>query len=150
MKPILCLLVAFAAGLQGDEASDRKAIGQIIDALNAPADAAEAKPLPSLFTSDADRSDRDRLAALLGLVRVNPGQPWSEVTSPRFGTPSIRFITPDVALVDTAVAQFGTMIGVRRLPAYLVMRREGVEWRIAAVRTMADPLRLSIVPVDVQ
>jgi len=147
VKPILCLLLAFAAGLSADETADRRAIGQVIAALNEPPDAPGAKPVSSLFTADADSSDRDRLADLLNFVRRYSNQPWPEVTEPRFGTPSIRFISPYVALVDTAVAQFGSTIGVRRFPAFLVMRRDGVEWRIVAVRTAPDPLRLSIFPV---
>jgi len=146
VKPILCLFLAFSAGLWADQASDRTAIGQVIAALNEPPVGREV--VARLFTADSESSDRDRLANLTGRMQQYPNQPWSEVTTPRFGTPVIRFITPDVALVDVAVSQFGSILGARRLPVYLVMRREGVEWRIAAVRIPADPLRLSIVPVD--
>ena len=147
MKPILCLLLAFSAGLWADEASDRTAIGQVIAALNEPPDAPGAKPLSSLFTADADLADRTRLTNLIGRLQISSNRPWSEVTPPRLTAQPVRFITPDVALVDAVIAQYGSVIGAQRLPLVLVMRRVGTEWRIAAVRTSADALRLSIVPV---
>jgi hypothetical protein len=147
VKPILCLFLALCAGLWADEASDRMAIGQVIATLNEPADTQRVQPFSGLFTADADSSDRDRLANLIGLLQRYPNQPWSEVTTPRFGTPSIRFITPDVALVDVPISQYGSIIGAHRRPVYLVMRKEGTAWRIAAVRTSNDRARLSIVPV---
>lgn len=147
MKPILCLSLVFAAGLWADEASDQAAIHQVLASLNDPPDAPGAMPPASFFTADADSSDRDRLANLKRRFAWNPKQPWSEVTAPQFTAQSIRFVTADVALVDAAVSQYGSTIGVRRVPVLLLMRRDGVEWKIAAVRNIADQLAVTILPV---
>jgi hypothetical protein len=51
---------------------------------------------------------------------------------------SIRFIAPEVALVDAANTQYGAVIPARRIPVLLVMKKEGAEWRIASLRVMVD------------
>ena len=59
--------------------------------------------------------------------------PWSEVTAPRIVSESIRFVTPDVALVDAVIAQYGSLL-VSREPVLLLMKKQATEWRIASVR----------------
>jgi hypothetical protein len=46
--------------------------------------------------------------------------------------------TADVALVDAANTQCGSIVLVRRVPVLLVMRRETGGWRIASLRLLAD------------
>jgi len=110
--------------VRADEPADRAAIDKVIATLNGP-DARKA------FTHNVDFRDFDRLAQM-------HDEPWSETTAPRIVSQRIRFITPDVALVDAANTQYGSVVMVRRVPVVLVMKREAGEWRIAAVRVMLD------------
>jgi hypothetical protein len=116
-----------------DEAADRTAIASVIRAVND-----HSKPASALLSSDADSSEIARLSNLIPLPPAPP-EPLSEVTQPRLVARSIRFITPEVALVDGAIAQFGSVILERSTPVLLVMRKEGADWRIAAVRVMPSP-----------
>jgi hypothetical protein len=59
------------------------------------------------------------------------------VTPPHIAIQSIRFLTPEVALVDATSTQFGTMILVRRVPIWLVMKKEITGWKIASLRLPA-------------
>ena len=51
---------------------------------------------------------------------------------------SIRFVTPDVAFTDAANTQYGSMILQTRIPVLLVLRREGIDWRIVSLRVLVD------------
>jgi hypothetical protein len=134
MRGIICASLVFAALAWADEPVDRVAIQRVVDGLNRDDPAQGQKRIAGLFTDDADNqlnrlSDLDR--------RLLPSnEPWSEATTPRIVVQSIRFITPDVALVDAANTQYGSMILVRRVPVLLVMRREARGWRIASLRVM--------------
>ena len=119
MKGILCLPLLLTACAWGDEAADRTAIEKAVTQLDFSADADVAAEFHRLWPA---------------------GEPWSEVTPPRIQSRAIRFITPDVALVDATSTQYGSVILVRRVPLVLVMRRERTEWRIAALRVAADRL----------
>ena len=90
--------------------------------------------------NDADQ----QLARLSGLDRrlVPANRPWSEVTRPKIALQSIRFITPDVALVDAANSQYGSAILVRRVPLLMVMKRETSGWRVASLRVVVDLVKL--------
>ena len=133
MKPILCLSLLFSACMWADEAADRVAIEKVIGALNEPHRGPHAKSLSALFTSDADPAELRRLSDMEGRMRQVSDGPWSEATAPRIVSESIRFVTPDVALVDAAIAQYGSLLASRE-PVLLLMKKQGTEWRIASVR----------------
>jgi len=120
----LSILVATCAW--ADDASDRAAIERLITAVNN-----HSKPLTDLFTADAPENERSMLSA--------HEQPWSEVTSPRITTRSIRFIPPQVALVECTNTQYGSVILVRTTSMLLAMKKDGGQWRIASVRALVDP-----------
>ncbi|MGD0669425.1 MAG: hypothetical protein ABSB23_17845 [Bryobacteraceae bacterium] len=140
MKLILCLPLFCAVGLWADEAQDRAAIDQAIAALNDPARRA------GLFTKDADsRVDFDRLVDLHRRNSLSPcavvgmDETWTELTVPRVVSGGIRFIAPDVAIVHGASIIRGAVTLARRVPLLFVMKKEGAEWRISAVRDSAPP-----------
>jgi hypothetical protein len=119
---LLCAALAFA-----DVPADRTAIEQVVKSLST------ANPVSALFTADAD-SQLDRLTQ-------PANQPWSEVFRAPNGRPSIsvqfiRFLTPEVALVDAVSAQIGSTT-FRRVPVWLVMKKEGANWKIASLRLPA-------------
>jgi hypothetical protein len=138
VKLILCLPLLCALGLWADEAQDRAAIDKAIITLN------DAAPRAGLFTQDADSTvDFDRLLDLhrknsspRGFV-IGMDETWTEMTVPRIVSGSIRFITPDVAIVDGASSIRGAVTLAPSVPLLFVMKREGKEWRIGAIRAGA-------------
>lgn len=134
VRPILGVLFLCATSACADEVADRAAIEHVIAALNE-----SRKPPAILFTANADVStELERLSSLdRGRLRAS-NQPWSEVTKPQIVTRSIRFITSDVALVDTANTQYGSLILVRSIPVLFVLKKEGTDWRISSLRVMVD------------
>jgi hypothetical protein len=84
-------------------------------------------------------------------VRVSK-EPWGEATfnipgldpyllveiiNPKIESRSIRFITPDVALVD-AVVTYEDAAVQDATPLLLVLKKEGADWKIAAIRLGFD------------
>jgi len=132
MKPVLCVSLLFAVCALADDAADRIAIEREITSLNATGSGPDAKSLTTLFTSDADPAEIERLADMQRQVLEISNRPWSEVPPTRI-VKSIRFVTADVALVDGSMAQFDSvLVGSRRV--LFVMKKQGTEWRIFAFR----------------
>jgi hypothetical protein len=129
MRTKLAAAVLLAAGLAlGDEASDRAQIEATVSALNKAQNQTERQ---ALFTADAD-NDLNRLPA-------SGGQPWSEVSAPILIIQTVRFVSPEVALVDAANSRFGSTVPVQRTPVLLVMRKEQNAWKIASARILLAP-----------
>ena len=103
---------------------------------------ARAQPL---FTPDAAPADIDRLVSLHRRLLAASSPPWSEVAPPLWSGHSVRFLTPDVALIDGVVSQAGSLT-LRRIPVLFVMKRQGPEWRIAAFRVLAESTGLAGFP----
>jgi hypothetical protein len=116
---LLCAALAFA-----DVPADRKAIEKVINSLST------ANPVSVLFTADA--------VSQLDQLTQPANEPWSEVFRPTNGRPriavqSIRFLTPEVALVDAESTQVRST-AIWRVPVWLVMKKEGSDWKIASLR----------------
>ncbi len=97
--------------------------------------------VPDLFTKDADSYvDFDHLVDLHrkdslatgGVIGMN--ETWTEMTVPRVVSGIIRFITPDVAIVDAASTISGAVTLKPSVPLLFVMKKVGREWRIVASR----------------
>jgi len=142
----LCVSISlmFGNGAWADSADDRAAIEKIVKAVFA--EASTGKPVSTLFAADAD-SEFDKLKQLdrqlLGLSK----EPLSEVSAPGVIIRSIRFVTPDVALIDAANTQYGSMILQTRIPVLLVLRREGIDWRIVSLRVLVDSREIQAGPM---
>jgi hypothetical protein len=117
-----------------NEIEDRSDIERVISTLNDGRTNLSQKQ--NLFTSES-QNELDRLSSLDRRM-VTSDIPLSEVTTPRVVIQSVRFITPDVALVDAANTQYGSVVLVRRVPVLFVMRKEREGWRITAVRVLVD------------
>jgi len=126
MRGILCLSILIATCAWADYATDREAIERVIAAVNN-----HSTPLTDLYTADAPENERSMLSA--------NEQPWSEVTSPRITTRSIRLIAPRFALVECTNTQYGSVLVVRSTSMLLVMKKDGEQWRIASVGALQDP-----------
>jgi len=127
-QTIAAVATVFVGIVWANDAFDRTGIEHTIRALNRATTEVEAR---KLATAEAD----SELARLLAFNT----RPRSEVSRPHFIIQAVRFIGPDVALVDAAT-QYAAWPPVRRIHLLLVMRLEGNIWRIAFVRILAaDP-----------
>jgi len=63
----------------------------------------------------------------------------AELSQVFFETKAVRFVTADVAVVDAAGSQYGSLIMKRSLPALLVLKKEGGAWRVAVLRVSGPP-----------
>ena len=130
-----CALLLLATVAFADEASDRKAIEGVIEAFNS-GSTASPDQRAALFTSDADEQTY-RLASLDHGMVPGSDRPWSEVSVPRIVIQSLRFVSQDVALVECAKKQYGSM-GVRSLPLLFVFKNTGRGWRVFCIRAMVE------------
>jgi hypothetical protein len=159
-RVILCLpWILGSCALAADEAADREAISRTIAALN-------QVPQPAgLFTDDAV-SDLGRLpgvnqaqfqsqrgvmvATAGGVTVVISHEPWGEaqicpcvfpqplvIVNPQFASRAIRFITPDVAMVEGSYTRRDGDV-VQTTPLLFLMKRDGDVWKIASVRLLAS------------
>ncbi len=144
-----------------DEAADRASIARVVSQLN-------RDPEPEgLFTTNADASVLGTLRSA-GPVRVRvlstpaypnvltvtishepwgeasigPGAPAVEVLNPRIASGAIRFVTPDVALVDATFSYSSSTYsssagGPEVTPLLIVVKREGEIWKIDSVRQLS-------------
>ena len=136
---ILSFSLLCAFGLWADEAQDRTAIDKVIATLNDPVQRA------GLLARDVDSSvDFDRLIDLHRKHPLAPGvvigmnEPWTEFTVPRVVSGTILFITPSVAIVDGASTIRGAVTLAPSVPLLFVVKKEGTEWRIRAVRVLQN------------
>ena len=63
------------------------------------------------------------------------------MTVPQVVSGKVRFITPDVAIVDGASIVQGAVSLTDSVPLLFVMKRVGVGWRIDAVRVSGGVIR---------
>ncbi len=89
-----------------------------------------------MLSSDIDRGEFEREFAGLNTGMVDVPGVWREVTRPALVVSEIRFVTPDLALVNGANVQAGSLV-MRRIPFAMIARREQGVWKIAALRSLA-------------
>jgi uncharacterized protein (TIGR02246 family) len=137
---VITLLAPLAAAQVRDTAKDEEAIKKVVDGINQSFERRDAKLRASLFTEDgvfinAFGVQREGRAAI--------EQFWKELfatgtfnqTEVKITEMKVRFLTPDVAVVDRfeeATGQRGTetkrLLPPRRIHLTLVMRRAGEGW----------------------
>jgi hypothetical protein len=123
VKLLLGFSLLIASCTWADDVIDRQAIEQLIAALNS-----HNTPPSDLFTTDAPDSER--------IIWLDHEDPMSEVTPPRLVIRSVRFITPEVALVDCTNTQYGSIFMARSIPVLLVIKKDGAQWKIASLRVL--------------
>jgi len=104
MKTIICISLLSATLGWADETADRSAIERVIADLNARQTGPAEKRITRLFTAGAE-NELDRLSNLDRHLLRAADKPWSEVTTPRIVIQSVRFVTPEVALVKALNTQ---------------------------------------------
>jgi uncharacterized protein (TIGR02246 family) len=123
------------AAPSADEAAHRAVVQKYVDAR----EAKDPKAIEALFTTEADqlvsdgtwRRGRDALVrGMLESSRRNPARRSITVES-------VRFLTPEVALVDGRYIQQGAEGGKdRQMWTAITLKRGPDGWRIAAIRNM--------------
>src|SRR5215469_1215651 len=131
MRMIVCLAALFATMLKADEVTDRAAI----EAVNNPLQRTR------LFTKDLDSTVNFDSLINMHLdsparvpVPVGTPEPWRNLTEPQIVSGAIRFITPDVAMVNGASIVRGAVTFADTVPLLFVLKKEQAGWRINAVR----------------
>ena len=134
----LALLLA-AAPLAAQSASDDAAVRALVDRFANAREAQDPQALETLFTGDADqlvssgewRKGRDQLVA--GMLRSSQGNPGDRTIA----VETVRFLDAGTAIADARyeIAASGGN-PARRMWSTFVARREGGQWRIAAIRNM--------------
>jgi len=151
LLPIVLLGSCFA---WGDEAEDRVAIARAIGALN------ERHWRSATITSDPmaiaefhklleGKPVKYHIRSGLGrpTVVINHDRPWGEakievpapsieMQSPRVVSGFVHFVAEDVAVVDASLVE-QREDGRQSTPLVFVMKREGAEWKIGALRVVA-------------
>jgi uncharacterized protein (TIGR02246 family) len=136
------LVGALAAGLQAQTVSrtqDDAAVRAVVTRYMAARDARDPAAVEALFTGDADqfttagewRRGREQIRS--GTAESSQRNPGSR----RILVESVRFVTPDVAIVDGRYEIGAGAAPARRMWTTLVIVRTAAGWRISAIRNMA-------------
>lgn len=135
---LVCLAVAAPATAQSPAANtaDEAAVRDIVRRYTAARELNEPKAIEALFTADADQYTssgewrRGMSALIKGMQETSARNPGVRAIN----VAAVRFITPDVAIVD---GEYKTGTDGRLLWTTLTVKRDGKNWRIAAIRNMA-------------
>jgi len=142
----LLILAACALAQQLDRPVEAERIRSVIAEINKALSRSDAPALAQFFTPDGDfrmgQVVATGRAAVVRAIERQESVMWSEVTPPAIQTESVRFVSPDVAIVDGSQVQYGSVIVRRRVPIMILMKLDGKEWRIVSMRFLiesADP-----------
>jgi uncharacterized protein (TIGR02246 family) len=130
---------AVAAAQAADRSADEAAIRAVIKAFIDVRENNDAAGLAALLTADVDQQQtsgnvrRGRDAVVSGTMQTQQSTGGSRTIS----VDSLRFVGQDVALADGRYDSIGRSDGGdQRMLTSMVLRREGGEWKIAAIRNM--------------
>jgi uncharacterized protein (TIGR02246 family) len=140
MRCLICVLcLAFASSAPGQSPAgnaDQAAVRDIVRRYTQARELSDPKAIEALFTLDADQYTssgewRRGMAQLVkGMLETSARNPGTrEIT-----IAAVRFVTPDVAIVD---GEYTTGPDARRLWTTLTVKRDGRNWKIAAIRNIA-------------
>jgi len=137
----IAMLVGVAPALaqNPNRAADESAIKAVVKAFIDTREANDRAGLTALLTEDVDqRQASGNLRSGRGAV-VSGSLETTQSTGGRrtITVDSLRFLGPDVALVDGRYDSIGRSDGTdQRLITAIVLRREGTAWKISAIRNM--------------
>lgn len=129
-----CALLAFVIVAAG--AQDLDPIRSVIVEVNKARLGDDVEAFSQLFARDGTLRIGDEIVAR-GQDAIQKAlkrsQVWSEVTAPRIGKELVRFVSPDVALVDATQTRYGSLILKQSAPVTLLLRLDGGVWRIVSL-----------------
>lgn len=137
---VLMLGLALPLGAQpSGRAADEAAIRAVVEAFIATRERNDAAGLTALLTEDVDQQQtsgnvrRGRETVVTGTMQTQQSTGGRRTIA----IEALRFIAPDVALVDGRYDSVGRADGSdRRMLTSMVLRREAGAWKIAAIRNM--------------
>ena len=119
----------------GDESAIKDVVQKYEDARNRP----DQQKIQALFTEDSDQlvSTGEWRKGRSAIVRGTMASSRSSGGRRTITMDSIRFVSPDVVIVDARYEIAGLAGGAsRKMWTTFVMRRGAESWRIAAIRNM--------------
>ena len=135
----LCALLTAPVSGQVPHSADEAAVRAVVRSYVNARELRDPAAIGALFTGDADqlttsgewRRGRDQVVpGTLESSRRNPGSRAIEVES-------VRFVAPDVAIVDGPYVITGPGgAQARQMRTTIVLKREADAWRISAIRNM--------------
>jgi uncharacterized protein (TIGR02246 family) len=129
-------VVPAAAQTSRASGADEAVVRDIVQRYTRARELNDSKAIAALFTADADQFTssgdwrRGVDALVKGMLETSARNPGIRAIS----IASVRFITPDVAIVD---GDYKTGTSSQRLWTTIVVKREAGGWRIAGIRNMA-------------
>lgn len=118
-----------------EETAIRELVQKYVEARNS----RNADATRSVFTADADQlvSTGEWRKGIDAVVQGSMASSQKEMGKSSINIEAIRFLGPDLALVDGRYETAAAATGVsRKMRTTLVMRRMDLGWRIAAIRNM--------------
>ena len=123
----------------GDRATDEAAVRAVLKAFIDTREANDIAGLTALLTEDVDQQQtsgnvrRGREAVVTGSLATQQSTGGRRTIT----VDSLRFVAADVAIADGRYDSVGRADGTdQRMLTSMVLRREGREWKIAAIRNM--------------
>jgi len=140
VKLLLCaFMLATPWAFAANEITDRADVDKLIFALKDALGRRDQKAVSKLLASDTNRPELSR-----ALLNLNPGtsesadKPWSESSRPILMINTVRFPEKNLAEVDTAATQYGSVAN-RNANILFLLKREKAGWRIESMRAGPPP-----------
>ena len=140
MRLLLCaLMLAAPCAFARNQLTDRADVDKLMFALKDAIGRRDQNAVSKLLASGTNRPELSR-----SLLNLNPGapergdRPWSESSRPILMINTVRFPEKNLAEVDTAAAQYGSVTS-RTATIVFLLKREKSGWKIESLR--ADPPR---------
>jgi len=136
---MLCALLAAPWAFGANELTDRADVDKLMFALKDAIGRRDQNAVSRLLFSGTNRTELSR-----SLLNLNPGapessdKPWSEFSRPVLIINSVRFPEKNVAEVDTAATQYGSVLTRSAIIVFL-LKREKSGWKIESVRAGPPP-----------
>jgi len=115
---------------------DEAAVRDVVRRYTEARELSDPKAIEALFTADADQYTtggewrRGVPQLVKGMIETSARNPGARVIA----IAAVRFITPDVAIVD---GDYTTGADARRIWTTIAVKRDAGRWRITAIRNIA-------------
>jgi hypothetical protein len=132
-------MLAAPWALAANDIADRADVDKLIFDLKDALSRRDQKAVSKLLASDTNRPELSR-----SLLSLNPGtpesrdKPWSEFSRPILMINAVRFPEKNLAEVDTAATQYGSVANRNAIIVFL-LKREKTGWKIESMRAGPPP-----------
>jgi hypothetical protein len=140
VRLLLCaFMLAAPWALAANDIADRADVDKLIFDLKDALSRRDQKAVSKLLASDTNRPELSR-----SLLSLNPGtpesrdKPWSEFSRPILMINAVRFPEKNLAEVDTAATQYGSVANRNAIIVFL-LKREKTGWKIESMRAGPPP-----------